>query len=72
MRPPAHLALRWLARITELRRMPGMLARTLGKDPNLVVVAGCGIHQVDPKQANGPDVNADADHNRCGHGSANT
>ena len=30
------------------------------------------VIQVDPKQANGPDVNASTDHNRCGHGSAKT
>jgi hypothetical protein len=29
------------------------------------------IH-VEPEQANVPDVNADTDPNRCGHGSANS
>ncbi len=30
------------------------------------------VIQVDPTQANGLNVNADTDHNRCGHGSART
>jgi hypothetical protein len=45
MRPPAHLALRRLARISELPRMPGMLANARWKGPpNRVVVAARGIH----------------------------
>ena len=39
MRPPAHLARRWLARIAELRRMPGMLATHDWKGPQ---PGGCG------------------------------
>ena len=39
------------------------------RDLGLPLIA---VMQVDPKQANGPEVTVDADHNRCGHGSANT
>jgi hypothetical protein len=39
------------------------------RDLGLPLIA---VMQVDPKQANGPDVNADAVHNRRGHRSANT
>jgi hypothetical protein len=39
------------------------------RDLGLPLIAVTQVHR---NQANGPDVNADTDHNRCGHGSANT
>lgn len=39
------------------------------RDLGLPLVA---VSQVDPEQANRPEVDADPDHNRCGRGAANT
>jgi hypothetical protein len=52
-------------------RRPGRAAWLLGKVHDLGLPLIAIIH-IDPKQANGPDVNADIDHDCCGHGSANT
>jgi hypothetical protein len=45
----------------------GLLGKV--RDLGLPLIA---VIQVDPEQATGPNVNADTDHNRCGHDSANT
>jgi len=53
--------------VVDQAALHGLLSKV--RDLGLPLIA---VRQVDPKQANRPDVNADADRNRCGHGSANT
>ena len=45
----------------------GVLSKV--RDLGLPLIA---VTQVDPKQADRPHIDADRDHNRCGHDPANT
>ena len=49
--------------VVDQAALHGLLGKV--RDLGLPLIA---VIQIDPKQANGPDVNADTDHNRCGHG----
>jgi len=53
--------------VVDQAALHGLLGKV--RDLGLPLIA---VSQVSPKQANVPDVNADTDRNRCGHGSANT
>ena len=49
--------------VVDQAALHGLLGKV--RDLGLPLIA---VIQIDPKQANGPDVNADTEHNRCGHG----
>jgi hypothetical protein len=53
--------------VVDQAALHGLLGKV--RDLGLPLIA---VRQVDPNQANVPDVNPDADRNRCGHLSANT
>jgi hypothetical protein len=53
--------------VVDQAALHGLLRKV--RDLGLPLIA---VIRVDPEPANGPDVNADDDHNRCGHGAANT
>ncbi|HEY3116717.1 MAG TPA: hypothetical protein VGK54_08250 [Chloroflexota bacterium] len=55
------------ASVVDQAALHGLLSKV--RDLGLPLIA---VIQVDPNQPNGPDVNADTDHNPCGHGSATT
>jgi hypothetical protein len=53
--------------VADQAALHGLLAKV--RDVGLPLVS---VIHVEPEQANVPDVNADTDPNRCGHGSANS
>ena len=53
--------------VVDQAALHGLLGKV--RDLGLALIA---VIQIDPKQANGADVNADTDHNRRGHGSSST
>jgi hypothetical protein len=86
IRLKGHLEARWAAWFEELSlsrendgttvirgsvvdqaALHGLLSKV--RDLGLPLIA---VNEIEPEQPNGTDVNADTDHNRCDHASANT